>query len=291
MHSPETAPDLTVVSLNIAGFPLPRYAHARAEAFCRLINETDATMINLQEVHGYPLFWHLRKRLRSFPFVAFKPGIFGPKAGLVTFSKLPIQDVTFFSLLPATRSLDRRQRPKQAIFESHHKGVLITQLANRPVTFMNVHLNPNKDGDWSIGNRFYSLHKAQLVTLNELADQARFRDSVVIMSGDFNLAKDCDLFPAFAREGGWTDVFDDDASQTFHAEFLSPGRTAHCIDYLLVRDPLGRFKADDASLIFKEKVMLNNKKLAYVSDHMGLRGSFNCSQSPFDINTSRRLGR
>jgi endonuclease/exonuclease/phosphatase family metal-dependent hydrolase len=271
MHS---TPNMTMVSLNIGGIPQPRYAHARTEAFCRLVADMDADVINLQEVHGYGLLWRLRARLRSFPFVSFKPGVVGPKAGLVTFSKLPVEKTGFFSMLAATRSIENSRLPAQAIPQSRHKGILVTRLGGNGLITMNVHLNPNKDGDWSSENRFHPVHKAQLDAVNEFAARPAFANSTVIVSGDFNLAKDCDLYAPFLAQGRWTDIFEGDFTPTFNVEFLSPGMTPHRIDYLLLRDPLGTFDGHEASVLFTDKVRLGNNQLAYISDHIGLRGRF-----------------
>ena len=269
----------TVISLNIAGLPRPPHAHARAAAFCRLVANTDADVINLQEVHGYGLLRHLRKDLREFPFASFKPGTFGPKAGLVTFSKTPVAKTELFSFFPATRALESSQRPGKTLVESLHKGVLVTYPVRSDLVIMNTHLNPNTDGDWSDSGRFHALHVSQLNALTAFAGQEVFRNAAVVISGDFNLAKDCDLFPAFIAQGGWTDVFEGDFTSTYNAEFLSPDQTPHCIDYLLLRDPVHTFTAHEASHVFTEKVRLGNNKASYISDHMGLCGRFSISRT------------
>lgn len=279
MSSSDVFPGITVISLNIGGLPRPRYAHARAAAFCRLVTDADADVINLQEVHGYGLLRQLRKHLGAFPFVSFRSGVVGPRAGLVTFSKIPVAEVRFLPVFPATRSLARSERPGKTLIQSLHKGVLATRLVRGDLVVMNVHLNPNTDGDWSDEGRHHALHESQLNALTAFAGRADFLGRTVIMTGDFNLAKDCDLFSPFIARGGWTDVFEGDSSSTFHAEFLAPGQTPHCIDYLLVRDPVNMFTAHEASLMFTDKVRLDNKKASYISDHMGMCGRFSASRS------------
>jgi hypothetical protein len=154
------------------------------------------------------------------------------------------------------------------MLESRHKGVLITNLG--AITAMNVHLNPNMDGNWSKENRFYPLHKLQLEALNDLVNQSQFENSIIIMSGDFNLAKDCDLFPEFLKQGYWDDAFAGDLTPTFRAEFLKAGRIAHCIDYVLVRGPKHKVQVKEVSYRFADKVELANGTTAFISDHKGL---------------------
>jgi hypothetical protein len=119
----------------------------------RQIEATDALIVNLQEVHTYGLVTVLKKHLKSYPYMAFKPSVFGPKAGLITFSKLPIEMVSFASLFKATRKLDKSVMLSRAALDSLFKGVLIIRIKDS-VTVLNVHLSANTDGDWSKANRF-----------------------------------------------------------------------------------------------------------------------------------------
>ncbi len=151
--------------------------------------------------------------------------------------------------------------------ESKHKGVLITRLGS--MIIMNAHLNPNMDGDWSRDNRFYPVHNVQLEAVNKLVNM-KFPDSVIILSGDFNLAKDCDLFPQFVNDGNWNDTFSSDLTPTFHSEFLKPGRTPHCIDYVLFRDPKNKLKVEQTAFMAADKIKLRNGVESYISDHLGL---------------------
>jgi endonuclease/exonuclease/phosphatase family metal-dependent hydrolase len=218
--------------------------------FARVTEEMSVSVLNLQEVHTYRLLGELKAGLKSFPYVAYKPGLFGPRAGLVTFSRVPLVEIKFYRL-------------------SLHKGVLISRLRDEPITILNVHLIANKDGDWSSGNRHYLKEKAQLESLQNWT-QGLAGDGVVIASGDFNLARTCDLFEEFIKHGGWNDAFADNPSPTFHKEFLPAGREPQCIDYLLYKS--GSLRHEDAKVLFQNKLMDNGK--AYLSDHMGLYARF-----------------
>jgi endonuclease/exonuclease/phosphatase (EEP) superfamily protein YafD len=124
-----------------------------------------------------------------------------PEGGNRHFLETPHREDGIFSMLSATRSVASGRRPGHALLESLHKCVLTTHLHGTGITIMNVHLNPNKDGDWSRANQFYPLHEAQLDDLTEFADQARFANATVMASGDFNLAKVCDLYSRFMAQG------------------------------------------------------------------------------------------
>ncbi|MGH7196979.1 MAG: endonuclease/exonuclease/phosphatase family protein [Candidatus Saccharimonadales bacterium] len=250
---------MTIISLNVAGMPLPRYTHARLREFCRQTERLDADVLNLQEVNTYAQLLTLRRHLPSFPYVAFKLSIIGPRAGLVTFSKTPFRNTSFFPLFLATRRFGNA-----ATLESLRKGALAIQFDSTLV--INIHLNPNKDGDWSNGNRFYPIHIAQLEAFSQFF--SRYKDVPLIMSGDFNLAKDCDLYKQFLEANALIDAFGEDNTPTFHSEYLRPDRKPHRIDHLLIRHA----KAVQNDHLFRDRVRLSNSRRSFISDHVGLLG-------------------
>jgi sphingomyelin phosphodiesterase 2 len=230
---------LSILSFNISLAPFLWRPYSRIAAFSKEAVVTNADVINLQEVHTYDTLWLLRKRLRHLPYLAFKPGLFGPKAGLVTFSKRPIELVSFNAL-------------------SSHKGVLISRLESR-VTINNVHLLANTDGDWSPGNRFYALQKEQLAQLNNILTE---QTGDVVLTGDFNVARTSDLYDEFVKSGGWIDTAGSDTAPTFHKEFLPKGREPQRIDYVFVKGSLG---PGESLRVFTEPI-----EGRYLSNHIGL---------------------
>jgi exonuclease III len=240
-----------IISFNIAGFPLLWHARARLLEVARQVEATGADIINLQELHTYDLLRTLRRHLTSFPHVAYQSGIAGPRGGLVTLSKTPLHDRKYFAL-------------------GGHKGILVTCLTGRSVV-LNVHLVANTDGDWSRTNRFYPKHKAQLDRVLEIAKVYEAKSPQILLSGDFNLAKTCDLYEYFVQAGEWQDAFRDSHEPTFHGEFLSPGRQPQCIDYIFAKGEVG---FDGARLVFKDKMVLGNGQNRYLSNHVGLYATF-----------------
>jgi endonuclease/exonuclease/phosphatase (EEP) superfamily protein YafD len=148
-----------------------------------------------------------------------------------------------------------------------HKGALITRLHGGAV-IINAHLIANTDGDWSRANRFYPKHKVQLDQLLAIADHEATRATQLILTGDLNLAKTCDLYEYFVRAGEWTDAFADGTGPTFHGEFLPAGRRPQCIDYLFARGSAPKFTA--ATQLFPDKITLPNGRITYLSNHLGL---------------------
>lgn len=234
--------NIKIVSFNAHLVPFVRHPYIRVREFSRQTEVINADIVNLQEVHSYDMLRQLHKRLTEFPYVSYKRGLLGPKAGLVTFSKEFISINSFKSL-------------------SFRKGIIASQLKSG-VIVMNVHLVANTDGDWSKGNRFYPQHKAQLDKLNEVIDRLPHKNQPIILAGDFNLAKTSDLYGYFIKKGRWNDTAPQDFTPTFHSDFLPPDRKPQRIDYILAR---GGFQVLKTSLLFGSKI-----KDLYLSDHLGV---------------------
>lgn len=233
---------LNLLSFNTSLIPFVRHPYKRIKLFAKQSGFIEADILNLQEVHTYDMLWKLRRSLPAFSHVSFQPGLFGPKAGLVGFSKMPFANTSFTSF-------------------SHQKGVLISELTTGTVV-ANVHLIANTDGDWSAQNRFYSQHKAQLDQLNKLLARSEYQEKNSILSGDFNLAKTSDLYNYFINAGGWHDTAKDNFAPTFHAAFLPKDRKPQRIDYIFTR---GSFITVNSLCVFERQAYGH-----YLSNHMGL---------------------
>ena len=85
------------------------------------------------------------------------------------------------------------------------------------------------------------------------------------MCGDFNVARASPLHRELRRRSGLRDAFDGECPPTFHAEYLAPGSTAHCIDFILVAEPIG---VDDTDLLLTGKRTLPSGP-GHLSDHIG----------------------
>nr|WP_238350999.1 endonuclease/exonuclease/phosphatase family protein [Kribbella shirazensis] len=207
---------MTIASLNTRGTPFFGSAlRARYTAIADAFEASDADVVNLQEVHTY---YHVRLLSRTMPSYRanFRPSAAGPAGGLVTFSR-QVADGTSY------RRFSRQPRLASAL-----KGVLFTRLPD--VTVLNTHLLANRDGDWSAENRYYPVHKSQLVTLTQYVETV---EGPVILTGDFNIPRHSSLYRDFLQATQLTDSFGDSCPPTFHQAYLPAGRPAHCIDFAL----------------------------------------------------------
>jgi len=74
------------------------------------------------------------------------------------------------------------------------------------------------------------------------------------------------LFKDFLSDTGLADAFDGRCPPTFHAAYLSPGRSQQRIDFILVPDSVAVEGSDE---LFTDKVSLPSGP-DYISDHICL---------------------
>ena len=257
----------SIASLNTLGVPfLSPYPVDRYIGLCQAFERLRADIINLQEVHTYNLFHLLKKNLPSYPYVAYERALLGPRGGLVTLSRYPLEKVQF---TPFTHPEPMIQRLLYAN-PITHKGSLMAKIQGKALLIYNTHLIPNRKGNWSRENKMYQTHEKQLEELSNLIAQAAYKENYVVVSGDFNIPKSSDLYTHFLDISHARDIFAADDTPTFHAEFLPSGKKAHRIDYIFLYPEEAAMTIHASSLLFQNKVTLRNGKTAYLSDHLGL---------------------
>jgi exonuclease III len=269
---------VVVATLNING--LPSFRHdARTKALllphqirhrelCRYLEASDIDVINFQEIVTYRNYWLLKACLPSFGYVSFEPSLLGPKGALVTFSRLPMEKVSYGSYREVVKLVEASVLPRLSMTKMKMKGILVSQLKNVPLTVINTHPLANDDWDWSDNNRFYALHKAQLSKLASLIQNLRAANkNAIILGSDLNIAKDSSLFRDFLSKCELHDIFQGDTHPTFHSEFVEPGKLARCIDYLLTSNGV---VMETSHRIFEGRVSVRGYGDIYITDHEGL---------------------
>ena len=260
---------IRVATFNVLGLPaaLPRLAD-RAVEFCRRIDASDIDVINLQEIWGPRAFAAVRPRLPSFPHVAWQRGIGRrPAGGLVTFSRVPLGDVSYRSFrgpVPDVGGVGFRVR---MTVNSLVQGVLLTGLAGLDTIVANTHVPANKDGDWSATNRHHGIQRAHVRRLQAAVRRASRGARAAVLTGDFNIASDSPLYPTIVEGGQWRDPFAATDPPTFHVEYLPAGARGRRIDYMLVA---GEAAAADPQMLFGEPVDLPGGRRTHLSDHVAL---------------------
>jgi endonuclease/exonuclease/phosphatase family metal-dependent hydrolase len=263
---------ITVGTLNIGGLRITRAPlrtlPERARELGQRLDDSSIDVLNVQEVFDRGYFRVLRDHLRSYPHVAYRPGLYGPAGGLVTFSRLPLRRPTYRSYLGANPAQGNLRFRLRQVVTSALKGALSVDLEQAPVTIVNTHLTANRDGDWSAGNRHFELHRRQLRRLNQVLHRRRLTELTVV-TGDYNIASDSLHYPSIVDNGSRRDPFAGTNPTTFHGVFLPPGAPPHRIDYLLLVGDERRYPVLTAKTLFPAPVTVNGAEL-YLSDHIGL---------------------
>jgi endonuclease/exonuclease/phosphatase family metal-dependent hydrolase len=198
---------------------------------------------------------HLAWLARSFPHRAVSGG---PvlTGGLAILSRHPVRRYRFVRY-PVTRPL----RPELLMRKGIQLAVLDVDGTGYAV--VNTHLSANRDDDWSAGNRYTRVHRAELDRLVEvLRDPAP--ELPVVAVGDFNMPADSAPFTAFVAGTGLRPVLNPDAGTTYRPtpRWPVPPR----LDHVLVSASVEA----SARLVLQDAVELPSGRTGYLSDHYGI---------------------
>jgi endonuclease/exonuclease/phosphatase family metal-dependent hydrolase len=259
-------PTFSLLTLNCFGVPTGTTGR-RLLALARELSEHELTLVALQEVQAQ----RYRRLLvgataAAYPAHAFEPFAHAPKGGLLTISRLPIEQARF--TLYRSRAISHAPAVMDWML---HKGVLETHVVvgDVPIVVLNTHLNANYSGDWSETNRYTRNERAQLLQLAEMV-KAQPAEALVIACGDFNFPRGSWLYQEFLVASGMVDPLADDLRPTYRTPPGIPARYALPIDFAFVRAPALSGLQLHADLRFGEKVAVGVGRDAYLSDHLGV---------------------
>ncbi len=267
-------PDLTLLTLNCFGVPMPGTL-ARLRTIGRVLDEERPDVACLQEVQLHRYRRLLLGTVRQLPHVQHEPFWHAPKGGLLTLSRHPFEHCHF--------SLYRHRgwwhTPSLADWLLH-KGALMTtlQVAGLQVTVLNTHLIANYDGNWAPTNRYARAERAELAQLAELVAQAP-ADHLVVVAGDFNVPRGSWLYTEFLEATGLIDPLAGSMEPTYRVPAALPDRYAAAIDFVLYRPPRVVEVHTSARLRFAERVPIVGRdgtrvRRAHLSDHLGVEARF-----------------
>jgi endonuclease/exonuclease/phosphatase family metal-dependent hydrolase len=259
-------PVFSLITLDCFGAAAP-YTRRRLAALAHELNQGMAHVVCLQEVQAHAHRRLLVRGCATYPAYAFAPFIHAPKGGLLTLSRLPIEQ-SHFTLY---RQRGHWYTPAIADWVLH-KGVLATRMTldGVPISVLNTHLNANYSGDWRRQNRYARYEWQQLQQLAEVvAEQPP--ENLLIVVGDFSIPRGSWLYRDFLALTGLIDPMARDKRPTFRPPRGVPARYAVPIDFTLVRPArLPNFRAE-ARLCFEEKVTVpGGRRQVYVSSHLGI---------------------
>lgn len=222
---------------------------ARLRALGEQLAAGDHDVVCVQELM-YRSHLHLLRRVSGFAYAA-ATGTVMLHGGLAMLSRTPIRHR--FARFPV--------RPPRRPEWLMRKGAQLAEVdvRGRRYGIVNTHLSANRDDDWSEGNRYTAVERAELADLTRWID-----DSTSVVVGDFNVPRESPLLAEFRAATGLADALAGDTRPTYRPTPQWP--TPPAFDHILVRPPL----TARADLVFHEEVRLADGRQAYLSDHFGV---------------------
>lgn len=268
---------LSLFSYNVLGVPfvtthqLKEYLRisyhlvSRFRVLAKTLEEAKPDIIALQELHIYPLLYLLKRRLPSYPYIAYKPHKFGPRGGLVLFSRLPLTDIVY---------TDFQQhgsfKNKTFVAKIIQNGILRCRLANIPLSILNTYITSGADQIWSDHSKFHNLKLLQLNQLALAITEEKKQDHNVLTAGDFNIHKNSTLYNEFLSRSESIDLFNNFSQPTVHKAFLPQEALEPRLDYIFANFKNIVIQKNSKKHFFDSKVKLTDKRTGYISDHIAL---------------------
>jgi len=265
---------LSLVTFNTLGTPLlapditKRYQYIAQE-----INKRDYDIICLQELFTYYHFFLFKKTLTNYPYVIYQKNPLGPRGGLVIFSKLKLTTKEFFTYI----------RPSHANVPLYvplaQPGMLSAIIESFGIRICTTHLSSDVVHNLTPKNKLYQLIKSQTQEAAKLVNQYTKNGYPLILTGDFNIAKHSDLHEEFIKQTSASDVFVKEERPTYDPDRTTffykspPGR----IDFIFTKSRQ-EIKPILTEHIFIDKIILEDGKKSYPSDHIGLHCILNLNK-------------
>lgn len=239
----------------------------RQQIIAQTLLKEDADIITLQEIHTYYVL-NLYKKKLNYPHVAYKKYIYGPRGGLVTFSKFPVSDIGYLNFKKRGSFLN-----SSFIARIIKNGALICKIKNSPITILNVHATPNLDHSEVEHNRFIKFIDAQLTEVAAIVNDLKKKGESILIGGDLNVSKNSSVYSKFLKKSGLVDVFSKDDFPTQHQEYLPNSKKVTRIDYVFMDRTNKKTTIESTDYLFKNKVEISTGKKRYLSDHIGLKAN------------------
>lgn len=178
------------------------------------------------------------------------------RGGLVLLSRWPITR-SWFVPYPVTRPYRTEQIMRKGA------QFAVVDAPGGPVAVVNTHLSANRADDWSPGNRYTAIARAELDRL-AVAAAALGPAVPLVAAGDFNVPRESSPLRDFAAAAGLRDALEGDSGPTYRPTPRFPAPPA--LDQVLVRG----LSVAGARRVFQAAVTLANGREVYLSDHYGV---------------------
>ncbi|SRR6266568_2685885 len=257
---------LSLLSFNTLGTPFfAPYITKRYRKTAQLINSGNFDIICLQEIFTYYHFYLFKKKLTNYPYAIYQKNPFGPRGGLVIFSKLPLSNLEFVSFsYPPKTFIPIYTRLAQ-------QGILSAQIEDFSIRIATTHLSSDTIHNLTPKNKLYYLIKSQSQEVATVINRYAQEQSL-ILAGDFNIAKKSALYQEFLHKAQANDVFANDEKPTYFPDRVSYFYRAPAdrCDYIFYKTRQKRIAVRSSGYEFVKDETLSNNKKSYLSDHIGL---------------------
>ncbi len=269
--------ELSIVSFNVLGVPfvtthkIKAYLRissqlvSRFRLLAKTLEKLQPDVIALQELHIYPLLYFLKRGLPSYPFVAYEPHKFGPRGGLVVFSRYPLEKAKYTDF-----HKHGSLRNKTFVAKIIQNGILRTKIKNSSFTILNTYITSGADQNWSETSKFHNLKFLQLQQLSLATELEKKMGNDVVIAGDFNIHKNSTLYKEFLKLTKVVDLFADSTEPTIHKRFLPDEAMLPRLDYIFTNLTGFDIKTISTKHLFDTPMQLTEKTKGYISDHIGL---------------------
>lgn len=176
------------------------------------------------------------------------------RGGLAVLSRWPVERCAFtrFPYAGPARTEWLMRKGAQTAVVRTPEGAL---------TVVNTHLSANRDDDWSAGNRWEAVQRAELARLTEAVAGTT---GPLVLAGDLNLPREAPLLREFAEANGLADLRGGESGPTYRPTPSWPSPPA--LDHVLARG----LTAARTRLVFRDAVALPDGRDVFLSDHYGI---------------------
>ncbi len=268
---------ITLLSYNVFGSPfsgekiiksfLRTKVRNRFRHIAKGIVKEELDILLFQEVHTYPHFFLLRHNLKNYKHVIYRAGVFGPKGGLVIFSKIPLEKENYLDFYEKGDLWN-----KTFVGVIGQRGVLYCKIKDKNVWLLNTHLTQNSTRNWDKTTTSRKMLRSQLHQATSLVTMLQSKNNSLIFGGDFNMPHTIPLYKEFTETTVLKDSFADTPKATYHILFEgldSYGR----IDYIFYSDNKD-IQLDEQKYMFTEPLKTEKNEELLLSDHVALVATF-----------------
>lgn len=259
---------ISIATFNTAGINFFQKGFCnKCKATTSIINNEKLDIVNLQEVVFYKHLSYLKKFLPKYKFISYKPAFYGPSAGLVTFSKIPLEFDYFEKF-----NKNGDWHNISIIHKIAQRGMLVSKIKRSEIRIMNTHLSSNMSNRWDIDNNYIKVLKSQSDDLYSTLDSNNIKTAII--TGDFNIPKASVLYSDLIREN-LKDVFADVYKQTHLGDLFFKKEKELQVDYMFIYNKSQKkVEILNMSYVFNKIFVINNIE-TYLSDHFGLEAEIN----------------